>query len=230
MKIIKCHYYHIISRITLCSLFIILLLLIMDKIIVVLGLDYNSSSVELSLYYFQNVFETDKIFSILITSFIFGYSMTNEQDSYRSFVLVSNVTRKKYFLLKVLTISIIIFIYICLVFISFFTVGRIKGIIIRDIQIVSYLSLFLMSCYYGLLSCLFIQLFNNFYLVILPFVIYIICNSLIYEDIFKFLQYLIVIINEKGLIPNGMFVASLFVILILFLNLFVFMKRDFIAR
>jgi len=224
MKIVECHYYHIVSKITLCSLLIIILILTIDKVLIISTLDFKMTNGEKSLSFFLNTFETDKIFSVLLSTFIYGYSFTNQQDSYRSFILINNISRKKYFLTKVFTIIIVIFIYDGLLFISSILILMLKEIYFLNIFISGYYSLFILMNFYGLVSLLLVQLSNNFYLIILPFMIYLLSASIVMDS--QSNNSVMLVIMPNGIINNGYYYGVMLIIILLILNIFIYLKRD----
>lgn len=223
LNLIKCHYFQIISKITLCSLFFIIILLMIEKILIAISLDYKQTSELRSLTFLFSVFETEKIFSIILFVFIFGASFNSNQDSYRSFILTNKISRNEYFITKYITIVFVLFIYTLILLLSTLVISCLYNIIISINFIYSYLSLFLLNCYYGLFSILLIQLFNNYYLVIIPFIIYILINTLDYYDLYTYIS---VMINTNGIIYNG-YLYAIFLILFLFtINIVIFNNKD----
>jgi len=222
MKIVECHYYHIVSKITLCSLIIIILMLSIDKILIVSTIDFNQSRQERTINLFYNTFETDKIFSVLLSSFVFGFSFTNIQDSYRFFILINGVSREKYFLTKIITIFLIISVYTSILLLFSLVILIFSKLSLTIIYLKAYLSLYIMIIFYGLLSTLLIQLFNNYYLIILPFALYIFTNSLVEENKVS----IFITINESGNIKYGLFYGIFIDLLMIVINMFIYIKRD----
>ena len=223
LNLIKCHYYQIISKITLCSLLFIIFLLVIEKILIVTSLDYNQTSDIRSLTFLFSVFETEKIFSIILFVFIFGASFNSTQDSYRSFILTNKISRYEYFITKYITIIFVLFCYTLILLLSTILISYLFNIIITINYIYSYLSLLLLICYYGLLSILLIQLFNNYYLVIIPFIIYILINSLDNNNLFTYVS---IIINTNGIIYNGYLYAISLILFLFLVNLIIYNSKD----
>ncbi len=224
MNLFKCHYYHIISKITLCSFIFIIFLLIIEKLIMASSIDYKQSISERSLSYLFSILETERLFSIILFVFIFGLSFSNNQDSYRAFLIISGISRNKYFITKCITLIIILTSYIAIELISSLIICLVFKIEIEITFLNNYLSLFLLILYYSLISILLVQIYNNYYLTILPFIIYILINSL--EVKTRFISYIILIIKEDGNIYNG-YLYSMFLVLLLFIiNLLFYNLRD----
>lgn len=221
-SLFKCHYYHIISKITLCSLIFIFFLLIIEKIMIATTLDYKQTTEMRSITYLFSVFETEKIFLLLLFVFIFGVSFNSSQDNYRVFLITNNVSRSEYFITKFIIIIKIAFIYVFFQLLITFIICLSFKIIITYQYLYSYLSLIYIIIYYGLLSTLLTQIFNNYYIVILPFILYVLISSL---EINKFISFITIII-KNGVICNGYLFGSLLILIIFIFNLVIFNIKD----
>lgn len=223
LSLFKCHYYHIISKITLCSLLLIYVLLIIEKVLISTSIGYKQTSEIRSITYFFSVFETEKIFSLILFVFIYGVSFSSNNDSYRSFILTNNVSRNKYFITKYITILLILFIYIIMLLFSTILICYFFEIKMNIDFYYSYLSLFLLVNFYGLLSTILILVFNNYYLVTIPFILYILISSL---DVNKPITYISILIDNHGVIYNGYLYGLFLIFFILLINLYLYNKID----
>lgn len=174
---LRCHYYHIISKVTLCSLIIITIILGISNLSIVLSINKDIDLDSMSLEYFANTFETIKMFSVILISFLFGYSFAPENDSYSNFIVKICVSKDYFVIMKILLLFLISLIYVIILMFLFYLIPFVVGIIIDLKYICNFLYLLVILNYYGLFSAILVCYYRNIYLLLISILLYIISNA-----------------------------------------------------
>lgn len=230
MKLINFHFKYLFSKYNLICFLIMILLLTMCYSFCIYDLNESLSYEEVINYYFENAIYYNKIILIIISIFLFsrlcsikyeyivnivcsaGYS---KKDNYRSMIICNLIL-----LLLISFVSLILFIIIGMIF---------KDYIYFNMRIYKiFINLVILCSYYGLLSYTIMKLFNNFLIVIIVFLFYIMSDLFIDIEEIKYL-YLYIFPNLK--MKNGDFyinyIYCLFLLLVLyFTNKYLYIKKD----
>lgn len=169
--LVKCHLNYLISKTTIIVAFIVLLIILISSLSSVFTLDSKVRFIENNYLYFYDVFMISKIIIVLFAIFLFGYSNLSKSDQYVVILIVSGISRKKIVITKIIAICIVILIVVYIAFIQYVLVGFInfKYFVFNPTYLFSYANLFLLACFFGLISFLLIQKFDNIYTLIIPF-------------------------------------------------------------
>jgi len=221
--VIKCHYYHIISKVTLCSFLIFYSLLIISNLLVISNIDKRLSDVLINKYYFVNTFETIKIFTIIVICFIYGYSFTKENDSYVYFIIGSNISREKYIISKIILLFILDILFVLLLCISFYLIPIFFGYIVDIKYFMSFIYLIVLSVYYGMLTIILVLKVNSFYVCLFPILLYIIFSQGLVDNK---LMLLLMLIGEDLDIILAIYVGAIMISLNIFIIIYIYKEKN----
>lgn len=229
--ILNLHIHYMFNKIAISILFSTVILLIFMTLGEVFSLDKSQSYLMNINIYFQSTFLYYKLFLNCISIFLFFNAMQQKTDFVIYFLMASGITRKKAIMIKVILLIAIVFTLTVICFIIYSYTGKLLiGFYIKREYVKSFLNLFLLTCFYGLLTMFLMQIVNNYLVLIIPLAILIITSNINYSfDLSIFLKILILIV--PNLMENGMYYYSYLVIIayLLFLfmiNLIIYNYRD----
>ena len=192
------------------------------------NLDYKGSNKLISDYYNMNTLETTKMFTVILFSFIYGYSFYKDVDCYRSFILVNNISRTKYMISKSFVLFLISFVFVLLIVFAHYLIPMFYKVYINIKKIYIFINIIVLINYYGLLSIFLIQVTDNIYICLLPIFIYILINSIVLNisnDLIKILGYFVLTIINFEII-HSIYYGLLILLMLIFINVLVFNYRD----
>lgn len=186
-----------------------------------------------NLMYFSSSFFITKMIGIFLSCFLLSYCFLKKNDEYSVILLTSGVEKSKSFISKILIIYIIIFLYYFIVFLFFVLIGYTftNKFVFSQIYLTSYIRLYVLSFYYGMVSLVLVQIINNIYVIIMTFSIFLvgsIINEEVKENSLKVL-YNIFFPNFSGDDRNiylGDYYLLFLCLLIIIINLFIYVKKD----
>ena len=181
--LIKCHLNYLISKTTIIISIVVILIIIIGSLSSVFVLDSYIGYLDNNYIYFYNVFVVLKIIIIIFAVFLYGYSFLKKSDQYVVILIASGISRKKIIFSKILAISLVVFLICYFAYFQYVLIGciKFKSFIFKSEYLVAYISLFLLTCFFGLLSTLLVLRFDNIYIIIIPFALMNI-NEIINED------------------------------------------------
>ena len=229
INLIKCHFSYLISKTTIIILSFVLLIHSVSCYIIGHECSDFLSRIQANQYYLESNLFFMKTTSILIVVFLYSYPFTTKQDNYSTLMITSNITRRKFFFTKFLTIALFLLIFLWIEVFIFVIIGSIyyPNVVIDKQSFLIFVRLYLLMLYYGLFALVLIQCFDNLYISMIPFTLYTIA-SILSETQEKNLLFLFLLptitINEVAQ-PEG---QTMLMITILFLiNTLIYQKRDF---
>ena len=164
-KLIKCHFYYLMNKTTICLLGISIIGLVLFAMINVLSFDERMALSDERLYYYESLYEASKILGSFIAVMLFGYYFSYTCDSYRTIIINKKVTRTKYYISKVLLILSVFTFYYLWMMTVIIVIALLKEIMMDVVMLQSFIYLFITLLFYGLLSILFIIVLDNIYVV-----------------------------------------------------------------
>lgn len=169
--LIKCHFNYLVSKKTLLTSFVIVIIIMLSNISFIFFLDKSNSFLENNQLYFNNALIISRILLVFFSIFIFGYSFQAKVDQYVVLIISSNISRSRYLLSKIITISLYLFLFNYLIYFVYCIVGFIfyNYFYFNFYHLLAFLNLYITCLFFGLLSLICIIIFKNIYSIIIPF-------------------------------------------------------------
>lgn len=170
-----------------------------------------------------------KILMVLLSSYLFGIYFSKQGDDY-SLVLTCKVSKNKYLISKILTISLTIFFILFVIILCHLFIGTLfNRWYILNLNIVThYFEIYLISMVYGILSLISIRLLKSLYAVIIPFSLYILSEVLVdYNTSSKIVKIVEMFFPTTHLV-NGNIVLLYGILHLVILNIFYFIISYFV--
>lgn len=229
INLIKCHYSYLVSKTTVLMISIVLTIHLFSCFMIGNECTDFSWQSQANQYYLESNLFFIKTTSIFIVVFLYSYPFTTKQDNYCTLIITSNISRSKYFITKIVTISLFLLGFLWIEVFIFIVIGGFyyPNVIIEPIFLSLFLQLYLLMLYYGLFALILIQCFDNIYMSIIPFALYTIASIFQDEkDHFLILKMILPTINNNE--SEGHYYQILFLLIILFfINGIIYQKRDF---
>lgn len=230
-NLVKCHFSYIVNKATLVIIAITLIISILSNLFSLYSLNPNLGIIENNQLYFLNSFLILKLVLIFLAIFLFSYSFYSKSDQYVMLIVTSNISRKKYFITKVIVLITFLSGYIYLEYFIFLLVGAIfyRSFYFNINHLIAYGNLLLSVIYFGLLGQTFILLLNNLYTMIIPFILMNI-GSIINEENEKIMisiyNYLVPTLTENSDFYYGYLHLVGLLMIIFMMNLFIYERKD----
>lgn len=170
-----------------------------------------------------------KILMVLLSSYLFGIYFSKQGDDY-SLVLTCKVSKNKYLISKILTISLTIFFILFIVILCHLFIGTVfnRWYIFNLNVITHYFEIYLISMTYGILSLISIRLLKSLYAVIIPFSLYILSEVLVDYSTTSKLVKIVEMFFPTTHLSNGNIVLLYGIVHLVFLNIFYFIISYFV--
>lgn len=170
-----------------------------------------------------------KILMVLLSSYLFGIYFSKQGDDY-SLVLTCKVSKNKYLISKILTISLTIFFILFMIILFHLFIGTIfNRWYIIDLNIIThYFEIYLISMVYGILSLISIRLLKSLYAVIIPFSLYILSEVLVDYNTTSKMVKIIEMFFPTTHLSNGNIVLLYGIVHLIILNVFYFLISYFV--
>lgn len=166
---IKIHLYYLFNK-------LIIAIILITNLMILFSLLVNDKNM---YSYLDNVYPFLKIISVLISIFIYCYSMSEARDYYFYFY-VGSISRVKYLFTKLICLLIINFVIILMFYLLFLFVSRMvidEYYYFRTIHI-RFITIFILSNVYGMIAFIMIMLVNNQFIMLIPFGLFILGDNL----------------------------------------------------
>ena len=193
-------------------------------------LNESLSYEEVISYYYENAIYYNKIILIIISIFLFSRLCSIKYEYIVNIVCSAGYSKKENFNSMIICNMTLLLLMTFVSLILFIGIGRMfKDFIHLNIMVLNlFVNLVILSSYYGMLTYTIMKLFNNFLIVIIMFLFYIMSDLFINVEEIKYL-YLYIFPNIK--IKNGDFyisyIYSLFLLVVLyFTNRYLYIKKD----
>ncbi|MGD9887375.1 MAG: hypothetical protein AB7T03_05405 [Bacilli bacterium] len=229
-SILNCHFNYLFNKITIITLGGVI---VFSGIGFVFGSEYlvNNGSSSLNNYnYYYNCHFIIKLMGIFMFVFLFGNSFLPKNDQYSHLLLTSNVSRSRYFVLKLLSLGFVVLIFIWLMYFLYTVIGFWKSVhfTFEIMYLESFFSLFLLICFYSLLSLVLVQISNNIYTIILPIaLINILSSASENAQVHRDWELFFLNFEKQGItLVFGIKHALILISLLFFINLLIFLKKD----
>ena len=218
VKLIKCHIFYLFTKTNLKIFTITILFILIYLIFNVYSLN-NSYINQKSLEFYYSSFQIIKIIMLFNFIFIFGYSFLRYNDNYRIIIINKNNNRIKYFMSKIIAISIILLSIYIIIFTLYLMITLFTFYNIEKIMLISFIDLLICCLYYGFISILLILIFDNLYMI---FLIYIISLFNINNSI---LLFVLPIVKDNLILFSRLYYLIL-IFFIVIINIIIFHNKD----
>ncbi|HRT68753.1 MAG TPA: hypothetical protein P5173_00880 [Bacilli bacterium] len=229
INLIKCHYSYLVSKTTVLMISIVLIIHLFSCFLIGYDcIDFSWQS-QANQYYLESNLFFIKTTGIFIVVFLFSYSFITKQDNYCTLIITSNISRSKYFITKILTISLFLLGFLWIEVFIFIAIGGLyyPHVILEPDFLFLFIQLYLLMIYYGLFALVLIQCFDNIYMSIIPFAFYTIA-SIFQDEKDNFFIFKIILPTISTTESRGNYYQILFLMIILFfINGIIYQKRDF---
>ncbi len=180
--------------------------------------------------YFHNVFMICKFVIIVYSIFLFGYSFTSKLDQYIVIFIAAGISRYKIIITKLIALCIVVLIVCYFSYFQYVCVGFIfyKEFIFDIKYLESFISLLLLALYYGFFSLLLMQIFDNIYVIIIPFALMNL-SEIINEDsgkIIEAINYVILNYSNKLYFHYSSIHAMFLIIILVVINIYFYGYKD----
>ncbi|MBO4666691.1 MAG: hypothetical protein J5666_00990 [Bacilli bacterium] len=164
-RIIKCHFYYLMNKLTITVLAITLLGIMLFSILTITSLDERINYGSYGEVYYYSIYEICKIIGSIIAMMLFGYSFSYLCDSYRVILIGKEISRARYFSSKFILILLIFTLYLLVMTTLVIVIGLSKKIFMNKIMLKSFFDLYIILLFYGEISSLLMIIFDNIYVV-----------------------------------------------------------------
>lgn len=171
-NLIICHINYLVNKTTIIIFFLFFVITIINNIVGINSINKISYH-ECNYNYFLNSYFITKILGLFLTIFLFSYSFLTKQDQYSHLIISSSVSRGKYLVSKIISICIILLIFLIVEMFIYVIVGYLgySNFLLFNDFCLSFLYLFMLMIYYGLITLLMTKILDNIFVVIIPFAI-----------------------------------------------------------
>lgn len=185
IRFLKINFVYFLSRKNICSLFIcIMIMLLIDLYVIISNQTLSLNAIEIQNYSWETLYSFNKIITVILGCFLFNNFILSINDNYKVLFIINSDNVKFYYLSKVITVLIVLFIFVFFSF-AIYTIINIScnTRFVMTIQCVKgYLFVFLLSVVYGLISLICTKILDNTYSIMIPIVIYICCEFFEFND------------------------------------------------
>ena len=223
IKLCKCHLIYLVNRLFIYVFIIITILNLAYNIFVINSMDKYLSLVEESKFYYLSCFQIYRLEILLFTLLISSFFFISNNDQYRALILPSGISRNKYFITKIVTITCLLLIITIFEGLLIMIVAGIWNIDFYLDFVLCEIDLIISLLYFMLVSVLFIQITYSIYIIIGSFVLLLFTSLDIGNSFFK---YFICIVNENMRFFVSEIYYIFFVCLLLVINIILYNKRD----
>ena len=233
MNLMRLHRNYLFNKINIIIIGIVILISMFLSFILVKPFETNIEKWNERLIsmqsYEQSYLLFVKILMVLLSSYLFGIYFSKQGDDY-SLVLTCKVSKNKYLISKILTISLTIFFILFVIILCHLFIGTVfnKWYIFNLNIITHYFEIYLISMTYGILSLISIRLLKSLYAVIIPFSLYILSEVLVDYNMSSKLVKFIEMFFPTTHLANGNIVLLYGIIHLIILNIFYFIISYFV--
>lgn len=233
MNLMRLHKNYLFNKINIIIIGIVILISIFLSFVLVKPFETNIDKWNERLIsmqsYEQSYLLFVKILMVLLSSYLFGIYFSKQGDDY-SLVLTCKVSKNKYLISKILTISLTIFFILFVIILFHLFIGTVfnRWYILNLNIITHYFEIYLISMTYGILSLISIRLLKSLYAVIIPFSLYILSEVLVDYNMSSKLVKFIEMFFPTTHLTNGNIVLLYGIIHLVILNIFYFIISYFV--
>lgn len=233
MNLMRLHKNYLFNKINIIIIGIVILISIFLSFVLVKPFETNIDKWNERLIsmqsYEQSYLLFVKILMVLLSSYLFGIYFSKQGDDY-SLVLTCKVSKNKYLISKILTISLTIFFILFVIILFHLFIGTVfnRWYILNLNIITHYFEIYLISMTYGILSLISIRLLKSLYAVIIPFSLYILSEVLVDYNMSSKLVKFIEMFFPTTHLTNGNIVLLYGIIHLIILNIFYFIISYFV--
>lgn len=231
-KLIKCHLKYIFNKTSLSIYILLSVFVFIMNIFIIFNIDDRHGIQLTYMSYLNGTLPLCEIIGVFFTIIFFSYPFTSKQDQYILLVInerynKSNYYMAKYFCLFMICLKFIVieFLIFCVPFLMF---SETKYISIKSLQM--FVDIFLIYIYYGNISLLLIIIFDNIYMIIISFSLYVFSNNLSDNSslINNMIDKILISMNQEKWILECSYSYIVFMIMLLFvINYLIYQKKDF---
>lgn len=231
-QLIKCHYNYLITKTTIITVSLILILIILGYI---LAIDIFDNEVINSLHKTSNYLSPSlfitKFLIIILVVFTFSYNFLPKNDQYVFLIVTAGIKKNQYIISKMILLFFFMLINIIVLCVFFFFFG---AVFIDDFRfnisyLMAFVNLFILVLIYGLYSILLVQIIRNIFSPMISFALMLIgemtfeqANNCLSKTFYLFFPSLP--LNDS--FYYGYSHVFLLVFILLTLNVYVFNHKD----
>lgn len=232
---IRLHYKYIYNKIINI---LVIILIVLFSLYFLYEVDFLSefktrwfNQYELYQSYSYNSIFIIKLIIPVIAIYLFSISFMDYYDGYKQIILKNRNDRILYFITKLLVIIYILFIVIFVLYLLFTLIGYlyIPNFLFYKVNIIPFINIFITSIIFGLISQIFVQLYNNHLSYILVIILYILLQMITDSDVslINFISIILPIINSDYSFSFNYAFVILQLFLSTFINLLIYYIKDF---
>ena len=222
INLFKCHIHYILYKV---FVYIFIVMIIFNTIIdisIAISLPTNLTYRDENIFYFTSLNQIIRLEVLVLSLLISSFSFTSNIDGYRALLIPSGVSRLKYFLTKYLVLLFVsllslFIIYLIAIIIGLFKISHLK------IPYNVILNLVISTVYFSSIGILLVQITDSFYTVIIGFVLILLCNFELGDNLLKY--FLLLIDDENNFYTSSTYYFFLDILLVV-INLIIYEKRD----
>ena len=223
--LVKCHFSYIFNKMII-FLYIIIFFLTIIFNYSILNENTNGLMEEISQYYFMNTFPFVAFMGNFLAIFLFSFPFLSRQSQYKVLLITSGIKKEIVFSTKIFTVIICCFLYIIVQIVSFYLPIYIFKVSYVNLDVLySFLDLFIAMMFFGNITLLFVIIYDNFYLSLIPLTILILTNNINMSEDSKltkiFTNFLITFNHEQRLTVSygkALFILALLLVLVIFID------------
>ncbi len=233
MKIIKLYMSYFFTVSNVLVLLLLYLFLTFSYSVSIINLNEGLSYENILQFYFENSLYYTKIIIILLSTFIFMKLNSDRNEYVLNIVITSGYKKRENYSYMMVTNFIIMFIFCLLSFVIYILIGfSVKKYFYLDYNIlITFMNVYILSIYYGLLSYFFTMILKNQFIYIVIIIMYFISTLFVdKESVFKYIYlYFFPDINSSnGLLYVNSFYLIIITFVLYFINKVIYLNKDLI--
>ena len=231
-SLIKCHLAYLLSKSSLTIIMLIIALAVFVFASNAISAKYNLVKENIDTYFVSSI-TIIKIIYCVMASFIIANAFNSRNDSYFQLLISSNIKKSQYFLTKLISIALLLFIIIFVLMIIYILFGYlfIKGFVYEARIISAFFSLYLIASIYGMITCLIMISVNNIFVFLIPSVLAITIQEVISDKMgigLKVIVYLFPTMNSSlNKTYYSYLTTIIWLIALIVIDDYVYVKHDF---
>jgi hypothetical protein len=244
IKLIRFHSYYILGKISLIilsvvsCLFIVLFLITSGSFDQIYSQDLNRTAYQIE--YSHTMILSVKMIGILIACFLYGFNFLKQNDNYYVFCLSKHIQKKDYMISKLISITTIYVGFIVFISLIYFSIGLLgtSWFYVRVEDITFFILFLVQGLVLGIFTSILTIIFNNFYVGLISYGVFIINEILIeaissrsdlslFVSILRFIFPSVVTIEGMHFLLFGVVHALLLIFLQMTITYFIYVKKDF---
>ena len=231
LNLIKCHLSYLLSKSSIVSMLIVLIILSFVYVTNALSVDSASYKENINTYYYSSVTIT-KVINCMLSCFIMSSFYSRQNDAYICLIITSGIKKEQYYLTKLSSIVFVLFFNLMLLCLLFLLSGFlfIKGFVYDVKYVRAFYCIFICTIIYSLYANILVNVFHNMFTFLVPALLSILSTSLSQGNIniYKKLLFIIapVSLNSLDKMFYNNIIYILIIIVLIIISLLVYVKAD----